>query len=133
MSSTPSTVRDAFAPAHQHQLTLEATLVLEAIGCRYLTGGTPGLRDAVLVWLAMTGLPALKAARSAGKVEEHLEAWAKGRRPAELLAMQAQITSAVEAAFAPAAAGEDDSPADPAGDDPLDQLPKKGAQAAAGG
>lgn len=103
MSATPSIVRDAFAPDHPHDLSLEAAIVLESVGCRYLTGGTPGLRDAVIVWLAITDLDSLKQARREAKVEELVEGWSKGRRPAELLALQQPIAKAVEAAFAPAA------------------------------
>lgn len=124
MSTTPTIVREAFAPVLEHQLDLAAVLVLEAVGCRYLTGGVPGLRDAVLVWLAMTDLPALKQARSGGRLDDHLEAWAAGRRPADLLGLQESITAAVTAAFAPA--GE-------ASPDEADPLEKKGQAVAAGG
>lgn len=126
MSTTPTIVQQAFAPDHEHELTLEATLVLEAINCHYLTGGTPGLRDAALVWLAMTALPDLKEAHRKGAVDACVEAWAADKRPADLLALQDAIASAVQAAFAPA--GEES-----ADDSASDFLEKKEAPDAAGG
>lgn len=127
MSTNPSIVRGAFAPEIEHELTLEAALVLESIGCAYLTGGQPKLRDAVLCWLALTDLPALKKARRASTVDDLVEHWAQARKPAELLELQPAMTKAVAAAFAPAA-----DPDDP-GDDPLDSLAKKKPAAAGGG
>lgn len=126
---TPSAVRSAFAPEMEHELTLEAVLVLEAMGCRYLTGGNPGMRDAILCYLAITDLDGLKEARRKGIVDEALAAWSQGRRPAEVLELQPLITDAVTAAFAPAAgsaAAEEDL-------EPLDRLQKKTPAAAAGG
>ena len=128
MSTNPSIVRGAFAPEIEHELTLEAALVLESIGCAYLTGGQPKLRDAVLCWLALTDLPALKKARRAGAVEDLVERWAQARKPAELLELQPAMSAAVAAAFAPAA-----DPDAPESDDPLDALAKKKPAAAAGG
>ena len=128
MSTNPSIVRGAFAPEIEHELTMEAVLVLESIGCRYLTGGHAGLRDAVLVWLAMTDLEALKKARRLGTLDATVEKWAEGRKPADLVALQPTIQAAVEAAFAPAA-----DPDAPESDDPLDALAKKKPAAAAGG
>ena len=101
--NTPSAVLNAFSPGHPLELTLEGLLVLESIGTSYLTGGKTGFRDAALVWLAMTDLPGLKAARRAGTVEEMLEAWGSSRRPADFLAMEPIIARAIAAAFAPAA------------------------------
>lgn len=126
---TPRIVRQAFAPECEHELTMEAVLVLESIGCAYLTGGTPGMKDAVLVWLALTDLPALKAARRQRTVDELVEDWAADKRPAELLALQPHIRAAIEAAFAPAA--DPDAPAD--ADDPLANVAPKKSPAADGG
>lgn len=119
----PKIVREAFVPGHAHELSLGAVLVLETLGCAYLTGGRPGLRDAVLVWLAMTDLSALRQARAEGKVDDLVEGWAADKRPADLLALQGEIAAAVEAAFAPANPGGGSG----------DPLEKKDGPAAAGG
>lgn len=119
----PTIVTAAFVPDTPRELTLEAALVLEACGCQYLTGGTPGLRDAVLVWLALTDLPGLKRARAEGGLDLYVETWASDKRPGDLLALQTEIAAAVEAAFAPSAGGATAT----------DPLEKKGVPPAAGG
>lgn len=124
-ATTPSTVREAFVPDQPHELSLRAILVLETLDCAYLTGGRPTLRDAVLVWLAMTDLDALQHARAEGEVDAHVEAWGADKRPADLLALQPAIAAAVKASFAPGGEAEPDGESDPLG--------KKDAPAAAGG
>lgn len=124
----PTIVREAFVPSTAHSLDVESILILESLGCRYLTGGQPGLKDAVLCWLALTDLEALKKARATGTAETLVEAWGRGKSPAELLALQPQIEAAVKAAFAPVSPAGDEDP----GDDPLGQLQKKAPESAGG-
>lgn len=127
----PTTVIAAFAPEIEHELTLDAVLLLEAIGCKYLTGGSPGIRDAILCYLAIAEYPALKKARHLGKVDELVAKWADGRRPAEIIALQPILTAAIKAAFDPA---DDGAAADGSDDeDPLEMLAKKAPAAADGG
>lgn len=127
---TPTAVRQAFAPEIPHELTLHAVLLLEAAGCRYLTGGVPGTRDAILCWLAITDFESLSKAHRLGKVDDLLHAWSAGRKPAEVIALQPVLTAVIKAAFAPAGdadgGGDDD-------DDPLSMLQKKAPAAAADG
>lgn len=130
MSATPSIVLAAFAPETELELTLEATLILEALDCGFITGShTPGIRDALLALLAMTDLPALKAARKRGTIDELLETAGRSRKPSALLAMVPAIAEAVRLATDPAAAAEplDDD------DNSFISVEKKSAPAAAGG
>jgi hypothetical protein len=126
----PTAVIAAFAPQVPRELTLQAVLLLEAVGCRYLTGGVPGIRDAILCWLAITDFQGLAAARAKGEVDALVQDWSAGRRPAEIIALQPAITATIQAAFAPADTGAGDDGDD---DDPLARLQKKATAAADGG
>ena len=44
-SKTPSVVLAAFAPETEYTLTLDGWILLEALGCAYVTGGKPGMRN----------------------------------------------------------------------------------------
>lgn len=125
----PTIVREAFVPTTAHCLDVESILILESLGCRYLTGGQPGLKDAVLCWLALTDLDSLKKARATGTADQLVEDWGRGKSPAELLALQPQIAAAIEAAFAPVASTGADGPD---GEDPLATLQKKDLESAGG-
>ena len=124
--NTPTTVLAAFAPETEMDLTLEGVLVLESIGCAYINGGTPSLRDAVLVYLSMIDLPAVKAARRTRTVDDLIESWAAGFRPADLIELQPSILQSVAAAFAPIQGSAE-------ADTESDTIEKKSNQAAAGG
>lgn len=125
---TPSIVLRAFSPDTGLELSLEGTLVLEALDCAFITGShKPGVRDSMLALVAMTDLDTLKAARRTGKVDELLEALGREKKPRELMALLPRIAEAVRIASEPAAGGEDDAGAD------LSFLEKKSGADAAGG
>jgi hypothetical protein len=120
-SANPSVVLRAFAPETEFTLTLDGALLLEALGCAFITGGTPGIRDAVMAVLVMTDEEAVFEARRKGRFEELMRATTKDRRPADILGLADKIAAALQDAIHPAATGAD----------PADE--KKSAAAPAGG
>lgn len=109
-SRTPSIVLDAFAPQAALVLTLDAWLLLEALGSPYIIGGTITMRDTVLFYLALADADGLFAARAGGSLDELVHTWAKGRTPQEVLALRPQLAAALAAALAPASgSGADDA------------------------
>ena len=119
-SKNPSVVLRAFAPETEYTCSLDAWILLEALGSPFAAGGNPGLGDLVTAALVMTDTDAVIAARKSGRFAELLANATKGRRPADVLPLTEKLGMAIKAAFDPV-----DSGADPA--------EKKSSAAPAGG
>lgn len=98
---TPSIVLRAFAPDTEFVLTLDGYLLLEALGCAFLRGQFPGMRDIMLAALVMTDCPAVQKAHRQKRVDALLgEAYA-GKKPGDILALADAVRTALEDALAP--------------------------------
>lgn len=114
----PSVVLRAFAPETEFECSLDAWLLLEAMGSPLCQGETPGMRDLLLAALVFTDISAVRAARKTGKLEDLLAQATAGKRPADIADLPAKVTAAIRAGFEPLDSGaetEKKSSAAPAG------------------
>jgi len=100
-SRTPSVVVAAFAPETEYTLTLDGWILLEALGCAYVSGGRPGMRDSILAILVMTDEDAVFEARKKGKIDQLIRGVTKDKRPADIMAQVDKIRAAFDAALDP--------------------------------
>jgi hypothetical protein len=105
MSATPSIVQQAFLPETEYVLTLDGALILEALGCRYLTGGQPGLRDIILSILVMTDEDAVILAHRKGQVDKLIQSVTAAHSLGEVLRLGDKVGEALQAALNPTESG----------------------------
>ena len=106
-SKNPSVVLRAFAPDTEYVCSLDAWIVLEALGSAFTTGERPGMRDVVIAALVFTDIDAVFAARKTGKLDELVAKATAGKRPADALPLTDKIGEAIKAAFDPSDSGAD--------------------------
>ena len=106
-SRNPSVVLRAFAADTELVCSLDAWILLEAIGSPFTTAGHPGLGDLVIAALVMADPDAALAARRAGKFDDLVRKATAGKRPADVLALSDKIAAAITAAFDPSDSGAD--------------------------
>lgn len=121
--ATPSVVLRAFAPETEFSLSLDGWILLEALGNKFVTGGSPGFRDVVVAALVMSDEDAVFAARRKGNLDALIAEATKGRRPSHAIAMLPKVRAAFDDSLAPADTGaaagdEKKSSAAPAGGSP---------------
>jgi len=106
-SKNPSVVLAAFAEETEYVLDLDGAILLESLGCAFITGGgSPGLRDTLMAMLVMTDIDAVrKAMRTPGGLQKLLDAASKGRRLAHIMGQADKIAAALEASLAPVMSG----------------------------
>jgi hypothetical protein len=106
-AATPSVVLRAFAEDTEYVLDLDGAILLEALDCSFIAGGTPGLRDTLLACLVMTDAAAVRAAHRTGTLDKLLSQASAGKRLADIMGRAEKIAAALEASIAPTDSGCD--------------------------